>query len=195
LRCEGGKIYGAWMSNNFQDDMQEKLGMKVDVVSAINPSSEFFQRITGDHVLLYEEGTTLTEPVFILEEQRGSSYLNKSQRDAIILKRVLKYCKDVYDTIEHFGDDYKVFEESSVYRGSASMGVFQIGEHTNRLSDDFRAKFTDMPWPKIKSMRNIIAHEYYDIDIVKLWEIMHEYVPELQKYCQQALKQMQQEGE
>ena len=195
LRCEGGDIYGPWMSNKFQDDIQDELGIKVDVVSADNPNSEFLQRISSDHVLLYEDGMFLAEPVFIPEGQRGSSFLSKSQRDAIILKRVLGYCRNVNEAIERFGSNFETFKSDSVFRGSASMGVFQIGEHTNRLSDSFRAKFTDMPWPKIKAMRNVIAHEYYEMDLDTLWEIMHGYVPELQEYCQKALEQLQQEGE
>ena len=195
LCCEGGNIYGPWMSNNFQDDIQDKLGMKVDVVSPSNPNSEFLQRISSDHVLLYVEGTVLESPVFIPADQRESSFLSKLQRDVIILRRVLRYCNDVNESIDHFGDDFEAFEKSSVYRGSASMGVFQIGEHTNRLSDDFKARFLDMPWPKIKAIRNVIAHGYYEINVAKLWDIMHEHVPELQEYCKKALEQLQQEGE
>jgi len=195
LRCEGGDIYGPWMSNGFQDDMQNVLGMKVDVVNPGNPNSEFLQRISSDHVLLYEEGADLESPIFIPAEQGGSSFLSKSQRDAIILKKVLKYCDEVNQAVSHFGDNFETFEESSVYRGSASMGILQIGEHSNRLSDDFKARFTDMPWPKIKAMRNVIAHEYYEMDIAILWKIVCEYVPELQEYCKKVLLQLQQEGE
>jgi predicted nucleotidyltransferase len=56
LRCEGGDIYGPWLSNNFQDDMRDMLGVKVDVVSVDNPESEFLRRISSDHVLLCERG-------------------------------------------------------------------------------------------------------------------------------------------
>ncbi|MCL2572923.1 MAG: DUF86 domain-containing protein [Defluviitaleaceae bacterium] len=195
LRCEGGNIYGEWMSNDFQNDMQDRLGVKVDVVSISNPNSEFIKRISSDHVLLYEAGVFLEEPVFVPEEQRRSSFLSKLQRDEIILKRVLKYCREIPQFIERFGNDYELFCNDFAYKNSVSMSVFQIGEHTNRLSDDFRTKFVKMPWTKIKAMRNVIAHEYYEIDIETLWKIAQEYVPELQEYCEDALKQLQQEGD
>ena len=193
LRCEGGNIYGPWMSNNFQEDMRDLLDVKVDVVSPKSPNSEFLQRISGDHVLLYEEGTFLAEPVFIPKGKRVSSHLNEMQRDVIILRRVLMYCKQVPEAIKHFGNSFDVFNNSSLYQNAVSMSIFQIGEHTNRLSEDFRGSFKDMPWPKIKAMRNVIAHEYYEVDVVALWKIAREYVPELQEYCQQALERLQQE--
>ena len=194
LRCEGGDIYGPWLSNNFQDDMRDLLDVKVDVVSPGNPNSEFLQRISSDHVLLYEEGAALESPIFIPVEQRGSSFLNKSQRDALILKRVLRYCGEVPEIIRRFGDDFETFNGDFAYRNCIAMSIFQIGEHTNRLSEDFRGKFTDMPWPKIKAMRNVIAHEYYEVDVAALWKIAREYVPELQGYCQQALERLQEDG-
>ena len=193
LRCEGGKIYGDWAHNHFQEDIQEALSVKVDVVCVSNPNSEFLQRISGDHVLLYEEGAFLENPVFIPKGERVSSYLSKTQRDIIILRRVLRYCKEVPEIIQRFGDNFEAFSSDFAYKNSVAMSIFQIGEHTNRLSEDFRGKFKDMPWPKIKAMRNVIAHEYYEVDVAGLWKVAHEYVPELQDYCQQALGQLEEE--
>jgi hypothetical protein len=39
-----------------------------------------------------------------------------------------------------------------------------VGEAASRLSQDFRARQSDIPWPLIISMRDRLAHAYFDLD-------------------------------
>lgn len=195
MRTEGGKVHDG-IFTHFADDVQSILGAKVDAIrTGEHLSKDFFERIQGDQVLLYEEGKMLCEPVFVPEELRRSSYLSDSQRDVIILRRILMYIKQANDDINQLGDDYSNFLTNVTYRNAIAMNVFQIGEHTKRLSDEFRQSFKDMPWISIKAMRNIIAYEYYDLDIPTLWEIMQHHIPILQKVCSEALAKLENKQE
>ena len=56
-----------------------------------------------------------------------------------------------------------------------------IGEAANRVSKDFRKEHTNIPWREMVAMRNIIVHEYFGIDLERVWTVAKKNVPELQQ--------------
>lgn len=59
-----------------------------------------------------------------------------------------------------------------------------IGEATKRLSPEFRQKHSDIPWKKIAGMRDVITHDYDEIDLTEIWTVITENIPELLKYLE-----------
>jgi uncharacterized protein with HEPN domain len=59
-----------------------------------------------------------------------------------------------------------------------------IGEVTKRLSLEFRQKHSDIPWKKIAGMRDVITHDYDEIDLTEIWTVITENIPELLKYLE-----------
>jgi uncharacterized protein with HEPN domain len=48
-----------------------------------------------------------------------------------------------------------------------------IGEMVEKLSDDFISKTGQkINWIKVKSFRNIVAHNYFGIDAEEVWQII-----------------------
>lgn len=54
--------------------------------------------------------------------------------------------------------------ESIVYR------LAIIGESVNKLPDDLLEKYPQVDWPAIISMRNILIHKYYEVDMDMVWD-------------------------
>lgn len=48
-----------------------------------------------------------------------------------------------------------------------------IGEAVRRISEETRASYPDLPWSDMVSMRNIMIHEYDDIDLAIVWETVN----------------------
>ena len=70
--------------------------------------------------------------------------------------------------------------ESDVMRQSAILYQITImGEATKRLSRDFRAQHTEVPWDDIAGMRDIIAHQYDRLDLNIVWQVIQRNIPEL----------------
>lgn len=61
-------------------------------------------------------------------------------RDADIVRHMLRYCEEIGIAVERFGDDSAVFMNDPVYRNAVSMPIQQIGELAKRLSDEFVAQ-------------------------------------------------------
>ena len=54
-----------------------------------------------------------------------------------------------------------------------------IGEAANRLSDEFKTHHSQIDWNRIRGFRNRIVHDYFGIDYEIVWNIVENYLPEL----------------
>jgi len=62
-----------------------------------------------------------------------------------------------------------------------------IGEATAHLSEATRQAIHELPFRKMRGMRNIVAHDYANVDLKIVWEVATVHVPEicavLEKFC------------
>jgi uncharacterized protein with HEPN domain len=54
-----------------------------------------------------------------------------------------------------------------------------LGEAASRVSQAGREQFSDIPWRRIVGMRHRIVHDYMNVDLEVLWEVVHRNIPEL----------------
>ncbi|OGI69399.1 MAG: hypothetical protein A2W18_12640 [Candidatus Muproteobacteria bacterium RBG_16_60_9] len=62
-----------------------------------------------------------------------------------------------------------------------------IGAAARRVSEKFRREHEAIPWRGIIGLRNIIAHEYGELDHNRLYTVAREGVPELIRTLEQIL--------
>jgi len=106
-----------------------------------------------------------------------------------IIKRILRYCGEISQMVERFGDSVETFKNDSAYKHACSMCIVQIGELSSHLTDDFKQKYNAVPWKSIKAMRNIFAHNYEDATIEKTWNTIKQDIPYLSSYCEKIIKE------
>lgn len=56
--------------------------------------------------------------------------------------------------------------------------ILIIGEATKRLSPEFKAQHPELPWTDMAGMRDILAHQYDQLDFDVMWNIIQISVPE-----------------
>ena len=54
-----------------------------------------------------------------------------------------------------------------------------IGEAIKRLSSDLRQQHPEISWREIAGMRNVIVHEYDQVDLIIVWDVIRNKLPEL----------------
>ena len=54
-----------------------------------------------------------------------------------------------------------------------------IGEAAAQLSDETRAAAPEIPWVRVIGLRNLIAHEYFRVDLEVIQSILAEQLDEL----------------
>jgi uncharacterized protein with HEPN domain len=73
-------------------------------------------------------------------------------------------------------DEFKVNEE----KYEAVNRKFEIiGEAARRLSPEAREIFPEIPWNLVTAMRNIIIHDYDDVDLDVVWNTAQRDLPPL----------------
>ncbi len=65
-----------------------------------------------------------------------------------------------------------------------------IGEAAANLSQAFRESHTELPWPDIVSMRNVVVHHYFGIDLNQIWDTVNIDLPKLESAIQEILQKM-----
>jgi uncharacterized protein with HEPN domain len=54
-----------------------------------------------------------------------------------------------------------------------------IGEATKRLSQEFRQQHPEIPWREMAGMRDVIVHEYDQLDFDVVWDVVENKSSEL----------------
>lgn len=52
-----------------------------------------------------------------------------------------------------------------------------IGEASAHLTEETRQAIPDLPYRRMRGMRNIVAHDYANVDLKIVWEVATEHVP------------------
>ncbi len=82
------------------------------------------------------------------------------------ISKIEKYSHDFSDA-DSFYEDSKSFD-------AVMMNFVVIGEMAEKLSHGFIENTgKEIEWPRIKGLRNIIAHDYFGIDAEEIWQIIH----------------------
>lgn len=63
-----------------------------------------------------------------------------------------------------------------------------IGEAARALSPAFRKQHADVPWKQIVGMRNIIVHDYFQIDGEIVWAAVENELPKLRERIEAIMK-------
>jgi len=63
-----------------------------------------------------------------------------------------------------------------------------IGEATKRLSLEFRQANPDIPWREMAGMRDVIVHEYDQLDLDVIWDVIHNKLSSLLRQISALIK-------
>jgi uncharacterized protein with HEPN domain len=85
------------------------------------------------------------------------------------------------------GMSYESLEADRRTQAAVLYEIVIIGEAANRLSPEFRAKHSTIPWKEIIGMRNFLAHQYDQVDTEVVWDVIHQDIPELMSLLQPLL--------
>jgi len=84
-------------------------------------------------------------------------------------KELHVYLLHIVEAIESIGKNLQGITEKQFYASEVMQAFVErkleiIGEATKRIPDEFKQSHTDIPWQEMSAMRNILIHEYDDVD-------------------------------
>ena len=83
--------------------------------------------------------------------------------------------------IEEFtlGMSYEMFSGDKKTINAVIRSLEVLGEATKHIPLSFRKKYPDIPWNKMAGMRDVLIHDYMGVDLMTVWKVSQERLPEL----------------
>jgi uncharacterized protein with HEPN domain len=106
-------------------------------------------------------------------------------------KIFLKHIKESILLIEEYsvGVSQAEFLKSRSLQDAIIRRLEIIGEAVKNLPVSFRTKHPEIPWKQIAGMRDILIHEYFDVDLVLTWLVVKKELPLIKKHLDELLKE------
>ena len=76
---------------------------------------------------------------------------------------------------------FDAFVDSDLLQSAVLFQLVIIGEAVANLSVELKNKYPDVDWIEIKGFRNYVIHEYFGIELLRVWEAANEDVPKLRE--------------
>jgi uncharacterized protein with HEPN domain len=111
--------------------------------------------------------------------------------DTVYLQHIL----DAIKTVESYlrGVNESKFKATSLLQDGAIRQIEIIGEAVRHISSDLRKTYPEVPGEDIAGMRDKLVHDYFGVDLEKVWVTTKEDLPPLKKQVIQILKDYVQE--
>lgn len=105
------------------------------------------------------------------------------------------YLDDILTAIRNIeqytkGLTFSKFKNNNLVRDGVVRNLEIIGEATKNIPAHLKNKYTTVEWKKISGLRDILAHEYFGIDLDVVWDIIKNKLPDLKKNTSRILKQI-----
>jgi len=98
---------------------------------------------------------------------------------------ILDPCNAITQRID--GLDFDGFTDSPVLQDAVHCRPIIIGEAVRYLTPPTLALMPEIPWQRIKGMRNFLIHEYDGVDAVLVWDVLKNHLPPLIKAVERVL--------
>jgi uncharacterized protein with HEPN domain len=90
--------------------------------------------------------------------------------------------EDIWEAVEKIeryvsGLNHDAFVKDDKTVDSVVRNLEVIGEAANRVPENIRSQYPEITWRKIIGLRNRIVHDYFNIDVEIVWEIVQKDLP------------------
>lgn len=110
-------------------------------------------------------------------------------------KDIAVYLEDIVESIIHIekyiqGASLETFKTDD-YMQDAVIRRFQIiGEATKHIPEEIRKEHSEIPWKYATGMRDILIHDYDDVNLERLWKTCKEDLPDFKRQIGELLQKI-----
>jgi uncharacterized protein with HEPN domain len=104
----------------------------------------------------------------------------------------LDYVEDIIgamnDALSFVKDmEYDVFlrDKKTIYAVSRALEI--IGEATKNIPASVKNRYPQIPWKKMAGMRDKVIHEYFGVDLKRVWSTVKKDIPDLKPLFEKIL--------
>ena len=83
-----------------------------------------------------------------------------------------------------------VFERDELVQTWMVHHIEILGEATRGVSEELRTQYPRIPWREMVAMRNVLAHDYFGIDVEQVWATVERDLPPLKEQIEAILQDL-----
>jgi len=109
----------------------------------------------------------------------------------------LDYIEDIIgamnDALSFVKDmEYDVFlrDKKTIYAINRALEI--IGEATKNIPASVKNRYPQIPWKKMAGMRDKVIHEYFGVDLKRVWRTVKKDIPDLKPLFEKILSDFKQ---
>ena len=109
-------------------------------------------------------------------------------RDTDRITHILTAIADAKESIAGLAKEQ--FLDNKDKRVAAERYILIVGEASHMVSAELKARHPEVPWQEIHAMRNIVAHEYMNVDYNEVWQAITKDFDELRKQVEPIISEL-----
>lgn len=86
------------------------------------------------------------------------------------------------------GMTFEEFESDRTIIKAVLYDFVIIGEAIRGVPDEIQSRYPLIPWRLMAGMRNVVTHEYFQINLRRVWQTIQEDLPSLIPQLQEVLE-------
>jgi len=98
-------------------------------------------------------------------------------KDKQALIDILKAIQQIISYLEDIKKED--FQQDDEKQAAILYRIIIIGEATKRLSPEFRQQYPMIPWREMAGLRDVVIHDYDELDFDILWNVIQVNLPEI----------------
>lgn len=106
--------------------------------------------------------------------------------EMIYLRHILDAIERVEEYLQGVGESQ--FNDTHLLQDGVIRQIEIIGEAVRHLSKDIRHTYPEIPWQDVAGMRDKLIHDYFGVDVEKVWLTAQEDLPVLKSQVTGILK-------
>ncbi len=113
------------------------------------------------------------------------------------MKDIRLYFDHILESIEkierYTAEGRDAFFQDTMAQDAVLRNLQTLAESTKHIPPDLKAAYSEISWERIVAFRNILVHEYLEIRLIRIWEIIEDFLPPLRRAAEAMLKELEKE--
>lgn len=102
----------------------------------------------------------------------------------------LTYIAECIERIAHYTQlGRAAFFDDLMAQDAVLRNLHTLSESVQRVSDEARQRHPEVPWRTISAFRHVVVHDYLEIDLEQIWDIVERDLPVLKGQIRAILAQ------
>lgn len=95
------------------------------------------------------------------------------RNEKLLLKDILESIDKIFDYTKNISKEDFLSDEKT--KDAVVRNFEVIGEAASKLSEELKAKHSDIDWRGVIGLRNVLIHDYFGVDYNIVWTIKEKF--------------------